>query len=237
MANTVTSITTKPQTDTELGLLRLLQLVSPALPVGAYAYSQGMEYAVEDRWLKNETEIHDWVIGLLRYSQTFLDVPVLARLYRAWENNNNPGIDYWTAYLYASREAKELQQEDYHLGTALARLLADLDVQPAQAWTQPNKCCFATVFALACVHWQIKLEQAAIGYLWSWSENQVAAATKLVPLGQTAAQRILSAVMPEIRSAATRGLALTDDEIGSSAVGLGIASALHETQYSRLFRS
>lgn len=236
ITNTLPQAKTKTMSS-DLALLRLLQLVSPALPVGAYAYSQGMEYAVDSGWLTNETQARDWIIGLLRYNQTYLDVPVLARLYQAWQQHDQSSVQYWNAYLYATREAKELQQEDYHLGTALARLLLELDIGAAADWIQPQRCCFATVFALAATHWQITLNNTATGYLWAWTENQVAAAIKLIPLGQTAAQRVLSAAMPEINSAVSQGLTLEDDEIGASATGLSIASALHETQYSRLFRS
>jgi urease accessory protein len=220
-----------------LALLRLLQLCSPALPVGAYAYSQGLEYAVDSGWIGSEADTCHWLLGLLKHTQTHLDVPVFARLYHAWSADDNATLCYWNAFLHASREARELQQEDHHLGTALARLLSDLAVTGAAMWLQADRVCFATLFTLAAVRWQIGLAEAVTGYLWTWTENQVAAATKLVPLGQTAAQRILSAAMPEIDIAVRTGLLLSDDDIGCSAAGLGISSALHETQYSRLFRS
>lgn len=242
MVATITIINSDQTTDgriadDRLALLRLLQLTSPALPVGAYAYSQGLEYAVDSGWIEDESGAQDWILGLLRHTQTYLDVPVFARLYRAWEESDNAMTGYWNAYLYASREARELQQEDHHLGSALARLLDDLGVNDAADWLQTKRLCFATLFALASVRWQISLENAVTGYLWAWLENQVAAAIKLVPLGQTAGQRILTTALPEIDTAVHHGLLLADDEIGCSAAGLGMAGALHETQYSRLFRS
>jgi urease accessory protein len=219
-------------------LLRLLQLVSPALPVGAYAYSQGLEYAVTQGWVKDETGTEDWLRGLLHHPLCYLDVPVFARLYRAWTATDFSTVTFWNAWLYASREAAELQQEDRHLGTALARLLADLGMNEAESWRSAPRVCFATLFSLAAARWEIALPIAVQGYLWSWTENQVAAATRLIPLGQTASQRILTRLLPEIVTVSQQGLAMQDDDdIGYTAPALGLAGALHETQYSRLFRS
>ena len=221
----------------DLALLRLMQLVSPALPVGAYAYSQGLEYAVHEAWITDEQETAGWILGLLRHPLSRLEIPVFARLYRAWQVDSPADIVRWNDWLYASREAAELQREDQHLGRALARLLTDLGLPAAAPWRTADRVCFATLFSLAAVRWGIPLNDAALGLLWAWTENQVAAAAKLGLLGQTASQRLLSRAMPEIAAAVAQGLALDDDGIGCAAPGLGLASAGHETQYSRLFRS
>lgn len=220
-----------------LALLRLLQLASPLLPVGAYAYSQGLEYAVTQGWVTNEAQTKEWLVGLLQHPLGQLDIPILARLYQAWSDNDGTRVAFWNGQLFASRETAELQQEDCHLGTALARLLTDFDITAAEPWRRANRVCFATLFSLAAVHWKISLEKTALAYLWAWAENHISAAIKLVPLGQTAGQRVLSQVIPDITAIVHHGLALNDDEIGCSAPGLALASALHETQYSRLFRS
>ena len=221
----------------DVALLRLLQLSSPTLPVGAYAYSQGMEHAVESGWLNDEFSIETWIKGLLQHPLRLLDVPVLARLYYAWQSSDAAAVRLWTVRLYASREAAELQREDHHLGTALARLLSDLGLNEAAPWRSASRVCFATLFSLAAVHWRIALKDAAIGYVWAWCENQIAAATKLAPLGQTAGQQILMRLIDEIDAVVAQGLRLPDEDIGCAAPGLALASALHETQYSRLFRS
>ncbi|MDQ2695093.1 MAG: urease accessory protein UreF [Pseudomonadota bacterium] len=218
-------------------LLRLLQLASPALPVGAYAYSQGLESAVERGWVKDESTAGQWILGLLGHPLTWLDVPLLARLHHAWAAGDDAAVNHWNGWLFASREAAELQAEDHHLGGALARLLADLGLVRAQPWRSAPQACFATLFALAAVEWGVPCRAAATGYVWAWCENQAMAATRLVPLGQTAGQRILSRAMPEITAAVDRGLALDDDDLGFAAPGLALAGMLHETQYSRLFRS
>ena len=218
-------------------LPRLLQLCSPALPVGAYAYSQGLESAVEQGWVHDEASAGAWILGLLNHTMRLLDLPVFARLYGAWDVEDADAARRWNARLYASREAAELQREDQHLGAALARLLSDLGLEKAEPWRNAPRVCFATLFSLAAVQWEIPLPEAATGYAWTWTENQVVAATRLIPLGQTASQRLLVAAGPVIAAAAADSLILPDEDIGGAAPGLALAGALHETQYSRLFRS
>lgn len=218
-------------------LPRLLQLCSPALPVGAYAYSQGLECAVDHGWVHDEASASAWILGLLNHSLRYLDLPVFARLYQGWADSDQERVRYWTARLHAAREASELQREDTHLGAALARLLSDLGIDEAHPWRNAPRVCFATLFSLATLRWAIPLPEATTGYGWAWLENQVTAATRLIPLGQTASQRLLVAAGPVLVQAVQDGLTLTDAEIGATAPGLALAGALHETQYSRLFRS
>lgn len=220
-----------------LAALRLWQLISPTLPVGAYAYSQGLEYAIDTGWVRDEADTAQWIEGLVMHSLARLDIPVLARLYRAWQQQDNAQTEQWNCFLLASRESAEILAEDRHLGSALLTLLTDLEPEPGQHWNRDTPTSYAAMFALAAQHWEIPLQDCASGYIWSWCENQVAAAIKLVPLGQTAGQRMLSRLITMIPDAVQLGLSLNDDDIGVVSQGLGIASALHETQYSRLFRS
>lgn len=219
------------------GLLRLLQLTSPMLPVGAYAYSQGLEWAVESGWVHDETSAAGWIGGVLGQGPARLEVPVLARLYRAWASDDLAQVHYWSRCLDAARESGELQAEARQLGESLAVLLTQLGVEAACDWKGVEYAGFPTLFALAAVYYRVPLPEAALGFLWAWCENQVAAAMKLVPLGQAAGQRILSMLIGLLPAAAEHGLALTDDEIGVLAPRLAIGSARHETQYTRLFRS
>lgn len=221
----------------QLASLRLWQLISPALPIGAYAYSGGLEYALHAGWLQNAEDVEHWISGLLQHTLVRLDVPVLQRCYQAWTQGDLTQLQYWSAFILAAREASELQAEDLHLGRALASLLSNLGIGEADSWRQSDTAVFVCLLALAGVKWQVSIEQLAAGFLWSWSENQVAAAIKLMPLGQTAGQKMLMQLATKIPQAVTEGVALHDEEIGALAPGLGIASALHETQYSRLFRS
>jgi len=226
-----------PDETSRLASLRLWQLISPALPVGAYAYSGGLESALHASWLRDAHDVEQWVTGLLQHTLARLDVPVLQRCYQAWECGDEAQLDYWSAFILASRESAELHAEDLHLGRALATLLSDLEIAEASDWRLSDTAPFVCLLALAGVKWRVPIETLAAGMLWSWSENQVAAAIKLMPLGQTAGQKMLMQIAEVIPSAVSEGLSLSDGEIGATAPGLGIASALHETQYSRLFRS
>lgn len=217
--------------------LRLWQLISPALPVGAYAYSAGLEYAVEAGWVRSEAELADWTAGQIEGALARLDLPVLGRLYDAWHAGDEASARRWTAFLLASRETAELRAEDRHLGRALARVLADMGTVEARHWDTDRNVCWAALFALAAVRWGIDRDNAAAGYLWAWLENQVAAGVKLIPLGQTAGQRVLLRVSERIPTAVADGLGVDEAAIGAAAPGAALASAAHETQYSRLFRS
>ena len=215
--------------------MRLWQLISPTLPIGAYAYSAGLEYAVDAGWIVDEHSASEWILGQLENNLSRLDVPVFLRLYAAWENNQAEQVKHWNAIILALREAAELRQEDMHLAAALNKVLAGVDVTMPELEIEHRA--FVCVFAFACHYWRIDKLQAAQGLLWSWCENQVAAAIKLVPLGQTSGQRIMSSAITAIECAVSNAMQCADEDIGLLAPGLAIASALHETQYSRLFRS
>jgi urease accessory protein len=217
-------------------LLRLCHLVSPALPVGAYAYSQGLEYAVQAGWVHDEASALEWLQGLSRSSVGTLDLPILLRLHGAWSASDASAVRHWNAQLIAARETSELRAEELHLGLALARVLIELEIGEAGEWIEAAPA-FATLFALAAVRWHIEAGDALAGYLWAWSENQVLAAVKLVPLGQSAGQRLLHRLTDAMPAIVERARTLGDEAIGVSTVSQALASALHESQYSRLFRS
>lgn len=218
-------------------LLRLCQLVSPALPIGGYNFSQGLEYAIQADWVRDEASALVWIRGLAHHAVGTVDLPILLRLYAAWTSNDLSTVDRWNALLIASRETSELRAEERHLGRALAKVLVELNVEGAVRWSQRADLSFAATFALASVRWSIDANDAACGYLWSWAENQVLAAVKTVPLGQTAGQRMLDSLIRDIPAIAANAAAMHDEDIGSSAPLHLIASAAHETQYTRLFHS
>lgn len=218
-------------------MLRLWQLISPALPVGAYAYSQGLEAAVENDWVNDEASTFTWLSGVMQYSLATLDIPVANRLYQAIKSKDKGATEYWNSYLLASRETYELRLEDNQLGQALAKLLVSLGLKEAEAWQRGDDVTYLTMFCYAAVAWSISKNEMITGYLWAWTENQVAAAIKLIPLGQSSGQKVLSRMMDIIPNVLTKGLNCSDEQICSSVPGLAIASAEHETQYSRLFRS
>ena len=143
----------------------------------------------------------------------------------------------WADWLLASRETRELRDEERNRGRALTSLLVDLGITHAEDWRDTLSYSQTAGFALAAVVWQIPLHQAAQGFAWSWLENLALAGVKLIPLGQTAGQRILHDLGDVTNLAVQRGLKLADEDMGASAPALAIASSRHETQYTRLFRS
>jgi urease accessory protein len=226
-----------PATLEGVALTRLLQIVSPALPIGAFAYSQGLEQAVAVGWVTDEDQTREWVLGLLEHAFTSLDLPVLARLVGAWQADDAAEVERWTGWLLACRPTRETRAEDRQLGAALARTLAALDVAGAAAWVGRDDVTHAAMFALAAARFHIPVDTALAGYAFSWAEALTSAAVRLVPLGQSAGQRLLAAAGDAIPAAVAEALALGDDDLGAAAPGQALASAWHETLYSRLFRS
>ncbi len=215
-------------------LLSLLHLSSPSLPIGAFAYSQGLEGAVELEWVSDEESLKEWIAPLLKSGQANLELPLLKRFYQAWQSNDGNQIAYWQSVLLANRETAELVMEEQKLGQTLHRLLVSLNVELD---SDSRGLTYLPLYAKACVHFSVPLDVAATGWLWSWLENQVTVACKTVPLGQTSAQKVLIEMMPVIEQAIETGLSVSDENIGLTLPNFAMVSAWHETQYSRLFRS
>jgi urease accessory protein len=217
--------------------VRLFQLISPSLPVGAYAYSQGIEWAVEAGWIRDGADLTGWLRGLLGDALARVDLPLLLRQHQAWQQGDVATVDRWNAVLLACRESAELRAEEHNRGRALAALLQELGIRvPGGDWSTVRPTQIAG-FALAAATWGIPARDAALGYAWSWLENQVLGGVKAIPLGQSAGQRMLLALAQALPAAVDRALALPDEEIGACNPALAIASSRHETQYTRLFRS
>jgi len=230
-----TTVTTMP---TSSALLRLLQLSSASLPVGAYAFSQGLEYAVEEGWVDSVVSAKEWLQLQATEGLAYVDLPLLVQALDTLERDDIDGLMACNDWLLACRETRELRLTDTATGEALMRLLKQLDVPlPDALDKRDGDISFVVAFALAAQHWQIDTDAALTGYAWSWLENQVAAATKLVPLGQTQAQQLIGELQQCIPQCIDIAKQVESDEIGSGLPALAIASAQHETQYTRLFRS
>lgn len=225
-------------------LVRLLQLASPALPVGAYTYSQGLEWAIDCGQLRSEADVQQWISDLLDGNIGSFEAPLLARLMAAFRDASEADgvlqLHELNARYLASRETSELRAETVQMGYSLLKLLGDLpDFPPAslaalQTLAQPS---FPTAWACAADAWQIEAREALCAYVWSWAENQVMAAIKAMPMGQTAGQRLLLTLGQRIPEVVEHALRLDTNELHNFAPAFAIAGSRHETQYSRLFRS
>lgn len=219
-------------------LLRLLQLASPALPVGAYSYSEGLEYAVHAGWVRDAHGLRDWLHHGLLEGAAQLEAAVLVRVYDAWRGDDLDRLRSWDDWLSATRESEELRNQSLDMGRALLRLLKDLEPPlPRVAELFTVACNFATAFGIASAHWGISRGDATTAYLQSWVANLAGAGVKLIPLGQTAGQQLLWDLQDDLTDAAQTAQQIADEDLGVSNWGLALASMAHETQYSRLFRS
>jgi len=217
--------------------MRLFQLISPSLPTGAFTYSQGIEWGVECGTVTGRDSLIAWLESLLISSFAELEIPLLKRLYLAAETTHIEDFSYWSSYTVACRETKELRLEELNRGRAMAKLIEQLEPEIKAPWITIIQKCQLAGFALIASKWKIDINQAALGYTWGWLENMVMAAVKIIPLGQTAGQQALLTLGEKATETVQAGLVTEDNNIGGSCPAFAIGSCLHETQYTRLFRS
>jgi urease accessory protein len=231
-----------------MSLLRLLQLASPALPLGAYSYSEGLETLVEWGEIANSTDLAQWLEQELSYGAIRLEVALAIRSYRCILHQDVQGISYWNAWSSAAKETEELRNQSWQMGSTLLRLLIDLQTTQSKsnsglpeinslALALARQCNYAIAFGIGAAYWQIEPESAVLGYLHSWAANLISVGVKLIPLGQTVGQTLLLQLDRLLLDKAKEIILLEDDELASCSWGLGLASMAHATQYSRLFRS
>lgn len=218
-------------------LPQLLRLASPMLPVGAYAYSQGMEWAVDVGTIWDEASALAWITDLLSFNIGTLEAPVWRRLYRAWQEGDVGSARNWNERFIAIRETAEFRAETLQMGGALKAVLDATREIDTGLLDQIESPAFPTAFSFAAHGLGVPLREGLTGYLWAWAENQVSAAMKLVPLGQSSGQRILVKLIALLPAIADNALAMQEDGLSNFSPGLAIASSRHETQYTRLFRS
>lgn len=212
-------------------LFTLLQLASPALPVGGFAYSQGLEKAIEDGVVHDAGSARRWIEDLLLLVIARFEAPMWLRVFDASAAGDAKRIALLDTELLAARETAELRVESLQMGASLVRAFPALGLPPASPLSYP------TAFACACAGLGVEREAGLAAYLWAWIENQVLVAVKTVPLGQQAGQSLLAALHGPLARAVAESGALGGDELGSAAVRFALTSARHETQYSRLYRS
>ena len=227
-------------TSDPVALVKLLRIASPTLPVGAYSYSQGLECAVECGRVEDEHSAGQWIGSLLSGSIARFELPMLAAFYRAWSNREMALVADLNLEYLASRESAELRSESIQMGGALLAVLqsdGQHDAAVLEAIGAIEDAVFPNVYAFASVAWNLQLEDGLTAYAWSWLENQVTAAMKLVPLGQRAGQRLLARLSPVCAESMRTAISLPKEDWSNFAPLFAISSSRHETQYTRLFRS
>jgi urease accessory protein len=234
----------------ERSLLSLLQLVSPALPVGAYSYSEGLETLVQQARIINANDLYHWLQQSLTWGAIRLEAGVMIRSYRCVTEKDWAGLEAWNDWLSAARETEELRHQSWQMGRSLLQLLQKLtqpldrglvdlsvlDLSVIERIGQGN-CNFAVAYAIAASQWNLEGSTALLGYLQAWAANLVSAGVRLIPLGQTQGQQVLFVLQPDLVTAAQVFLTLANEDLRGCNWGLSLASMAHETQYSRLFRS
>ena len=225
--------TTETQT-----LQRRLQLGSPSLRGGAYSYSEGLEALVQQGKITTPEAVTQWLEQELQWGSIRLDAVAINEVHAAIAQSNRNTVTALNLHLSALRDTEENRQQSWAMGRALNRMALKLepDLEP---WINAleTPCNFAVSFALLGTQWNLEPRVMVLGYLQSWATNLIAAAIKLVPLGQTVGQKILLNLTPVLDTTATRCMATTLEDLPLSSWGTAIASMQHETLYTRLFRS
>ena len=221
----------------DLSLLKLMNLMSPTLPIGGFTYSQGIEKAIESNWITDFESAKKWLESQLLINLKFTDLPILMRLYKSVDSKNYKRVTYWSNFLLACRETMELRDEENNRGRSLAKLIESLEKDQAKEWSEILKTKHLLGYAFLSNVWNIPIKKLLLGYSWSWLENQVAATVKIIPLGQTDGQKLLNEIIKKIPNVVEEVEIINDNEIGISQPAFVIASCLHETQYTRIYRS
>jgi urease accessory protein len=218
--------------------LSILQLASPALPVGAYCYSEGLEMLVENQIITNSTSLKNWLISELYYGAIRVDVAIVKRGFECVNIQDIQSLKKWNLWLSAFRDTEEIRAANWQMGRSLMTLLTKLDPQFLEIINVVGyPINYAIAYSIACSYWQINLHATLLAYLHSWLTNMITAGIKIIPLGQTAGQILLLELQPLLTQTINEVITMKDDQLECCNWGLSLASMQHETQYTRLFRS
>ncbi len=220
-------------------LLQLIWLASPALPIGGFSYSEGLETAIDHGFVHDEHSAAAWLVDQLHLTQSRGDMAVLGQMVTAWQQQDVARLEALNQWVHATRESAELRLQSEQMGRSMLEWLRNQDALDADTLAMCNRWVptYPLMFALALSRTGALLEHCLQAYAFGWAENMVQAAIKSVPLGQNSGQRILTQLAQHIASAVSHALQVTDDTRQAFSPMLAILSAQHEIQYSRLFRS
>jgi urease accessory protein len=220
--------------------VRLLQLASPALPVGAYSYSQGLEWAIESGEVRDVSTAQRWIEDHLRLVFSRYEAPTYARAFEAWSDCDRNVLQRMHENFVASRESSEPRAETLQVGFSYAAWCREVaPIRDAQRKLLENfsHACAPVAAALAACASGLTLREGLLAYVFGFAENQVMVLAKALPLGQIASQKLLFALGDAVNECVDTAIDLPDEEWSSASPLLAIAQMKHETQYSRLFRS
>ena len=227
------------------GLLQLMWLASPALPVGGFSYSEALEAAVEAGHVQGEAQAGVWLRDQLHLGLARSDLAVVAKAFKAWSRADIAHITELNRWVTTTRETAEMRQQAGQMGRSMVEWLKNrtvagpelADPRVAQLQALAPAPTWPVAFALAAQQTGAPLREALLSFAFGWAENMVQAALKAVPLGQSAGQRILASLVREIPAVVDRAATMMDSERQAFMPMLAILSSQHEVQYSRLFRS
>jgi urease accessory protein len=222
-----------------LPLLGLIWLASPALPVGSFSYSDGLEAAIDHGMVSDEDSCAQWLIDQLWLIQVRGDMAVIAQAMQAWTTSDVLRLQQLAQWVMATRESAEARLQTEQMGRSMLDWLRNLhpgenQALPLLASLPPN---YPLAMSLALTWTGSTVEQALQAYAFGWAENMTQAALKAVPLGQSGGQRVLARLVQDMPAAVQASMQLSDDDRQAFSPMWAILSSRHETQYSRLFRS
>ncbi|MCY7334037.1 MAG: urease accessory protein UreF [Pseudanabaena sp. CAN_BIN31] len=232
-----------------LPLLRLLQITSPALPVGAYSYSEGIEYLCNVGIIQTDHDLYDWLKREMNFGFIVNEAAIALRAHQAVMSDDMSALSYWNNWLSATRETEEVRLASWQMGQSLMKLWDQLPddqddrlsisklLPTAKDNSQGKGCNYAIAFGIVSANLGIDASNMVSGYIYGWLANLVSAAVRAVPFGQTTGQQILFRLSDDVLDSSQLALERSDDELEWCGWGSSLASTNHETQYSRLFRS